>query len=188
MYKPTNTYTIPAAPVGGFSRLKVEDQFQREYILDGRYDTYKREAREVAECVVRSSSKFKIGADGRMGIYVHDIEDPTDEQILNGHQHAIAVRENDELMHGIVNDARQLFAEGQPLQRYHHMAAKFLRITGEKWQDRNTKREATKECPFCAAILMASVVKCGTCNEIVDPAGYAALKAKSAPATSTTLG
>ena len=176
-FTPTSRYAIPAAPIGGFSRLKVVDQYQQVYRIDGQYDTNTVMATEVAEDIVRSASKFKIGPDGRMGIYVHEIDDPTDEQVLVSIQHQNAVAEQDQLMHGIVNDARHLFSNGEKLQGYHHMAGKYLRIEGEKWQDRNTSRSATKQCPFCSAVLLSSVVKCNSCNEIVDEAGYAALRA-----------
>lgn len=181
-YEPTHVYEIPAAPEGGFSRLKIVDQRQNQYMGNETFMKIVVPAREVAEDIAQSASKFKVGAHGHMGIYVHEIDDPTDEQILASSQHALAVQENEALMHGIVTDARQLFAQGQPLQPYHHMAAKHLRISGEKWQDRNVTRDATKTCQFCSAVLMSASVICGTCKEIVDQQGYDALKSAQRPA------
>jgi len=178
-YVPQKIYEIPAAPLNGYSTLKVTDQQESCYVAAGIHVPKLIAASELALDLARDFRRLRSGNDGCPGVWVAEQDEPTHEQIINSTQYREARAEQDVLCQNLIVEARTL--KGRNLENSitdkHFIAAEYLKITGEDWQKKDMQHGARKQCLFCGHFVSAAVVKCTNCQEIIDPVGYANLKA-----------
>ncbi len=178
MFRPTSRFTLPAATMGSFSRLVVEDQYQSHYIGQDKHVDHRIFAEDIARDLVKCWAQPLSNNGGAPGVFISPIDNPTDEQVIHLPEFQKALQDQDRYMANMVGQADQLYAipeNRRNINEEHQVAAKYLRISGRPWQG-GLSRGATKECPFCGAACSHGAVKCISCGEIIDQAGYEALK------------
>lgn len=178
-YEPVKVYEVPAAPFDGFVRLKITDQQESDYIGGGRTIKVLVPAEELAQDLAKDFRRFACGDSGAIGVWVADENEPTDEEILASPRYKAAREEQDKIFRNLIIEARILKADPKTeraISEKHYVAAAYLNIEGEDWQNSNMKRAARKECPFCQKYVSADAFVCSGCHEIIDAEGYAKQK------------
>jgi hypothetical protein len=176
---PNKIFKIPAAPFNGYSILRVSDQQESCYVAAGIHVPRLITAEELAQDLVRDFRRLRSGANGCPGVWVAEQDNPTHEEIVNSAQYRDARAEQDVLCQNLIIEARTLKSKEleNTLSDKHFIAADYLKVTGEDWQKKDLHHGARKQCHFCGHFVGAAVVKCTNCQEIIDPVGYAKLKA-----------
>lgn len=174
-FTPVSNYDITAAPMGGFSTLKVTDQQEFDYLGAQRTVKTVVPVDELAQDLIRSWQRITYGDSGAVGVFVWPKDtEPTEAEVLASPEFAAAKEQQDALMRNIVITARELFKNNQQkaIGLLHYTAAAWLQIEGEEWQGNTMSRDKTKECIYCRAFISAAAVICPKCTQIVDPEGH----------------
>jgi hypothetical protein len=176
-FHPQSEFVVPAAQFDGIAILKIDDVQEGDYLAAGKSIMQVVTAESLAEDLVRSWRQWTVRG-GHRGVWIHPKAEATVEEIMASPEYAAARREQDELMKNLVVQARELYNQNfnTSITNNHRMAAQYLRIEGEAWLGSNVGRDQKKTCQFCGQLISKTAVTCFTCKEIVDPAGYAALK------------
>jgi len=170
----TKVFQIPAAPIGGFSRLEVTDSEERDYQGGDQYFNRLVSADELAKDLVGEYRRFTCGQDGRVGVFLMEGR-PTDAQVINSREFAEAHEQQDRLCRNLIIEARLLQSKGlsNTICDRHFKAATYANLEGEDWQGHDLTRSARKQCPFCAKYVTSIAIKCPECREVIDPIRYA---------------
>lgn len=178
LQSPVKVFELPAAPFDGYVTLNVTTQSERVYLAGNIHANTEVPVDEITNDLAKAFSSFTCGGTGAVGVWVSEIDNPTDEQIRNSPQYAQARQLQDIIMQNIVKEARILHKEdaGRGICEKHHIAASYLNIEGEPWQTGRMTRAATQECPFCRSYVSSEAVVCSGCNNIIDPEGHVRLE------------
>lgn len=109
----------------------------------------------------------------RFGVFASHNERPTKAELENANKsletYLIALVQEADQFHTSVDPT-----ERQSIGQHHWKAAERLNLS-RPWMH---AAEALSACPFCSTPVKPGIPKCPNCAEILDAAGYAALKAK----------
>ena len=122
-----------------------------------------------------SLAKFGVFISEQLGFVDGKAKLPTKAEIVRAREALYAH------LRSLVQEAREADQLG-PEQRKmvivperHFVAARMLNLEDEPWM-RAANPQGRKKCPFCAAMVDPSAVKCTNCKEVIDQKAYAELK------------
>lgn len=167
--------------------LEVEDAHYQDYIGYSRYSRQTLLASELAPDVMKDFAEGHLGqgADARPAIWIPENprKDPSGAWIVDPEEFTKYRRLQDMLFRNLVLIARSLFNSKQEreISRIMHEAARFLKISGEEWQE-ELSSEARVECQYCMAVNSVRAAICRNCKEVINKPLYDKLKEGGAEA------
>ncbi len=171
-------FVLPAAPSNGYSKLVIEDCYQKTYYgenIGDRYDLI--ESQSIADDIVDKWTKKVVGADSGFGpgIFVCAGEEPTPEELRQA-------RESQELyFEYLINQGESKFQNKKfdEITDTHRAAAVWMGREGVEWL-RPIRRVKTKECPLCMSQIPEQAVVCPVCTRDIAPQPHPPAQSKKA--------
>jgi hypothetical protein len=169
-----STFVLPAAPLGEFTTLTIEDCYEQVYYGEtvGKKPRIV-EAMEIAQDLVAHWRDIVIGTDSGYGpgIFIAKGDVPTEEELENARASQEAYFEY------LIQQAEQKHRDnkGDEITDTHRAAAKWMGREGYEWTKR-ISQIVTKECPLCTVQIPAKAVICPNCHHQIAalPANIAA--------------
>lgn len=158
-------FVLPAAPAKGWSKLVIEDCYQKVYLGENvghKFDLI--EADNIARALVENWVSTVVGADSGFGpgIFICAGDEPTKEELSRA-------RENQELyFEYLINQAEAKFRANKfdEITDTHRAAAKWMGRENVEWL-RQIKRQAMKDCPLCFASIPEPATVCPNCTRTI---------------------
>jgi len=162
------TFVIAAAPQNGYSKLVVEDCYQKVYLDENRGSKYELiESETIARALVENWVGTVIGADSGFGPGIFICagcvgDEPTKEELAGA-------RESQGLyFEYLINQAEGKFRDNKfdAITDTHRAAAKWMGRESVEWL-RQIKRQAMKGCPLCFATIPEQASVCPNCTRTI---------------------
>ncbi len=160
-------FVLPAAPANGYSKLVVEDCYQKVYLGENigfKFELI--EAMTIAQALVGNWVSTVVGADSGFGpgVFIAAGDEPTKEELARA-------RENQELyFEYLINQAETKYRANkfEEITDTHRAAAKWMGRENVEWL-RQIKRQQMKECPLCFAMIPQQASVCPNCTRDIAP-------------------
>ncbi len=173
-------FILPAAPADGYSKLVVEDCYQKVYYGENvtpheRFDLI--EAEVIGGDLVNNWTTKVVGADSGFGpgIFICEGSEPTQEELNRARSNQGTYFEY------LINQAEMRYRSFKfdEITDTHRAAAVWMGREGVEWL-RPIRRQKVKECPLCIAQIPEQAIVCPNCHRDIAPVAHTAAPSKKA--------